>query len=194
MGTSFGTCEAFDNCANQSRTGAELKRAYIEQGMLYDDLADNAWGGIYEGSGLYGHQEELILFDHRDPRHRSGVAAYGIEAAEVMRDEHYGVGLGAFMLDAAARDGIFGPATYDYPSWQKKIKETPGSGRPRGRHASTPPDLGRPRRWQLVPRLPGLEIHRNWQSYPDPHWAAWKCSAIALSSNALAAPCRSRRR
>ena len=123
MGTSFGTCAAFDNCVNQSRTGAELKRAYIEQGKLYDDLADNAWGGIYEGTGLYGHQEELILFDHRDPRHRSGVAEYGVEAAEVMRDEHYGVGLGAFMLDAATRDGIFGPGACDYPSWQKRIKE-----------------------------------------------------------------------
>ncbi|MEW6553790.1 MAG: FAD-binding oxidoreductase [Actinomycetota bacterium] len=123
MGTSFGTCAAFDNCVNQSRAGAELKRAYIEQGKLYDDLADNAWGGIYESSGLYGHQEELILFDHRDPLHRRGVAEYGIEAAELMRDEHYGVGLGAFMLDAGARDGIFGASTWDYPSWQKKIKE-----------------------------------------------------------------------
>lgn len=122
MGTSFGTCAAFDNCVNQSRTGAALKRKYIEEGRLYDDLADNAWGGIYESTGLYGHQEELILFDHRDPRHRDGVAAYGIEAAEIMRDEHYGVGLGAFMLDAAARDRIFGPATCDYPSWQKRIK------------------------------------------------------------------------
>jgi glycolate dehydrogenase FAD-linked subunit len=122
MGTSFGTCESFDNCANQSRAGAELKRAYIERGMLYDDLADNAWGGIYEGSGLYGHQEELILFDHRNERHRSGVAAYGVESSELMRDEHYGVGLGAFMLDAATRDAIFGSATYNYPRWQKKVK------------------------------------------------------------------------
>ena len=124
MGTSFGTCEAFDNCVNQSRAGAELKRKYIEQGKLYDDLADNAWGGIYESSGVYGHQEELILFDHRDPRHREGVAEYGLEAAELMRDEHYGVGLGAFMLDAGARDRIFGPDTWDYPSWQRRIKKT----------------------------------------------------------------------
>jgi glycolate oxidase len=123
MGTSFGTCAAFDNCVNQSRAGAELKRAYIEQGKLFDDLADNAWGGIYESSGLYGHQEELILFDHRNPLHRSGVAEYGVEAAEVMRDECYGVGLGAFMLDAATRDGIFGPATYDYHLWQRRIKK-----------------------------------------------------------------------
>ncbi|MDY6793815.1 MAG: FAD-binding oxidoreductase [Actinomycetota bacterium] len=123
MGTSFGTCAAFDNCVNQSRTAAELKRSYIEQGKLYDDLADNAWGGIYESTGLYGHQEELILFDHRDPRHRSGVAEYGVEAAEIMRDERYGVGLGAFMLDSATRDRIFGPAACDYPLWQKKIKD-----------------------------------------------------------------------
>lgn len=123
MGTSFGTCAAFDNCVNQSRVGAELKRRYIEQGKLFDDLADNAWGGIYEGSGHYGHQEELILFDHRDPSHRSGVAEYALEAAETMRDRNFGVGLGAFMLEASERDRVFGPHTWDYPSWQRRIKK-----------------------------------------------------------------------
>jgi hypothetical protein len=47
---------------------------------------------------------------------------YSLEACEMMREMNFGVGLGAFMLDAAARDGIFGPVTWDYPSWQKRIK------------------------------------------------------------------------
>ncbi|MGQ9758675.1 MAG: FAD-binding oxidoreductase [Actinomycetota bacterium] len=122
MGTSFGTCAAFDNCVNQARAGAKLKRAYIERGKLFDDFADNAWGGIYEASGLYGHQEELFLFDHRDPEHRRGVMEYSIEACEMMREMNFGLGLGAFMLDAVARDRIFGPVTWDYPSWQRRIK------------------------------------------------------------------------
>ncbi|MDI6832200.1 MAG: FAD-binding oxidoreductase [Actinomycetota bacterium] len=123
MGTSFGTCAAFDNCVNQSRAGAELKRAFIEKGKLFDDLADNAWGGIYEATGLYGHQEELFLFDHRNPEHREGAREYSLEACRMMREMNFGVGLGAFMLDAMERDQFFGPSTWDYPSWQRKIKE-----------------------------------------------------------------------
>lgn len=134
MGTSFGTCAAFDNCVKQSRVGAELKREFIEDGKLYDDLADNAWGGMYEASGLYGHQEELFLFDHRNPGHRRGALEYSLRACEMMRDMNFGVGLGAFMLDARERDRVFGPATWDYPSWQKRIKEAldpDGLGDPR---------------------------------------------------------------
>ncbi|MBN2026439.1 MAG: FAD-binding oxidoreductase [Actinobacteria bacterium] len=123
FGTSFGTCEAFDNCINQSRDAAELKQAYIDQDKLYDDFADNAWGGVYESTALYGHQEELALFDHRNPRHLSGMADYGIETMEISREKHYGVGLGAFMIDTETRDRIYGSDAQIYCSWQKKIKE-----------------------------------------------------------------------
>ncbi|MGQ9476487.1 MAG: hypothetical protein ACUVSI_10425 [Actinomycetota bacterium] len=80
-------------------------------------------GIFFQDTGHYGHQGELILFDHRDQRHKSGVAEYAMEAAETMRDRNFGVGLGAFMLEASERDRIFGPNTWDYPSWQRRIKE-----------------------------------------------------------------------
>ncbi len=122
MGTSFGTVECFGNAVNQSKRGALLKRKYIDRGGLLDDLADNAWGGIYEGTGLYGHQEELILFDPRNPDHIAGVRAYEREAAEMTRDEHFGVGLGVMAFDATFRDSIFGPEAHNYQLWQQRIK------------------------------------------------------------------------
>jgi hypothetical protein len=122
MGTSFGTVECFGNGVNQSKRGAVLKRKYIDKDGLIEDLADNAWGGIYEGTGFYGHQEELILFDPRRPDHIQGVRDYEKEAAETTRDECFGMGLGIMASDAAFCDAIFGPEAHNYQLWRQHIK------------------------------------------------------------------------
>ena len=123
MGTSFGTCESFDNAVNQSRIAARLKRKYIDRGGMFEDFADNAWGGVYEGTGHYGHQEELILFDARNPEHVRGVREYEKESAETTRDQCFGLGLGVMAFSAHFRDEVFGDSIYNYPHWQKRIKE-----------------------------------------------------------------------
>jgi hypothetical protein len=123
MGTSFGTVECFGNAVNQSRRGAALKRKYIDKGGLLEDLADNAWGGVYEGSAVFGHQEELIHFDPRNPDHIRGVREYEAEAAQCTKDEYFGLGLGVMALPAKFRDDIFGPAACNYQKWQQKLKD-----------------------------------------------------------------------
>ena len=119
--TSFGSVEAFDNAVNQSRTGAELKRRYIDRGDMLEDLADNVWGGVYEGH--FGHQEELFCYDGRNPQHLEGAGKYVEEASLLMKEKCYGVGLGALMLPVEERDRIFGPNAFNFHLWQRRIKD-----------------------------------------------------------------------
>jgi len=122
FGTSFGALEAWDHPVLQARIAAELKQSFIDQGKLIDDLADNAWGGIYEGSTCFGHQEELYLYDPRDPAMMASATEYLAGTFMATVGYNLGPGLG-FALGSIGAE-LFGPIIGGYHHRLREIKES----------------------------------------------------------------------
>jgi glycolate oxidase len=122
FGTSFGALEAWDHPVLQAKIAAELKQRFIDQGKLIDDLADNAWGGIYEGSTCFGHQEELYLYNPRDPKMMESASEYLAGTFIETVNHNLGPGLG-FALGSIGAE-LFGPIIGDYHHRLREIKES----------------------------------------------------------------------
>jgi len=120
FGTSYGALEGFDHPAYQSQEGARLKAQFTETGRLMDDLADNSWGGIYEGSTGFGHQEELYVYDPRDPEQLEAAEDYLASTLTDTALKKLGPGLG--FAGGAIVAEIFGPLIGDYHEWLRRIK------------------------------------------------------------------------
>lgn len=120
--TSFGALEAWDHAVNQAEIAAELKASFIGSKALIDDLADNAWGGIYEGSTCFGHQEELYLYDPRDPDSMERAQDYLAATLMVTIRHNLGPGLG-FAMGAIGAE-LFGPLIGGYHHHLRKIKHS----------------------------------------------------------------------
>jgi len=116
--TAMGSLVSWDNAIRGAKVGAQVKQKYIDDGVLFDDGADNAWGGLYEG-GAYSHLEELACYDPRDPHCLEHANDYCIDANLACVDNFLGdcingVGPGNHL--------IYSPHCYDYDRWQQKIK------------------------------------------------------------------------
>ncbi len=122
FGTSFGALEAWDHPVLQAKVGAELKQSFIDQGKLIDDLADNSWGGIYEGSTCFGHQEELYLYDPRDPEMMASATEYLAGTFMATVGHNLGPGLGFALGNIGAE--LFGPIIGGYHHRLREIKES----------------------------------------------------------------------
>jgi glycolate oxidase len=122
FGTSFGALEAWDHSVLQARLAAELKQDFIERGKLIDDLADNAWGGIYEGSTCFGHQEELYLYNPRDPAMMESATEYLSGTFMATVDHNLGPGLG-FALGSIGAE-LFGPIIGGYHHRLREVKQS----------------------------------------------------------------------
>lgn len=119
--STFGADGSCDIAVDQARVGSEIKQEFIDKGVFFDDLADNAWGGLYE-DGLCLHQEELALFDPRNMEHREGAQEYA-EACVKAGEKHgfYGTSFGIFEIpDPHDR---LGPLMGNYQNLQRKIKK-----------------------------------------------------------------------
>jgi hypothetical protein len=115
----MGSLVAWDNAIRGAKVGAQIKRKYIEEGVLFDDGGDNAWGGLYEG-GTYSHLEELGCYDPRDPYCLEHANDYCIETNLASIDHQLGdcingIGPGNHLL--------FSPHCWNYDTWQQRIKE-----------------------------------------------------------------------
>lgn len=106
----------------QAEVAAELKATFIEKGTLIDDLADNAWGGIYEGSTCFGHQEELYPNDPRDPEMMSRARDY--LAATLVETVRHNLGSGLGFAMGAIGAELFGPLIGGYHHQLRKIKSS----------------------------------------------------------------------
>ena len=116
--TAMGSLVAWDNAIRGARVGAQVKRRYIDDKVLFDDGADNAWGGLYEG-GAYSHLEELACYDPRDAHCLEYANDYCIDANLACIDHFLGdcingVGPGNHL--------IYSRHCYDYDRWQQQIK------------------------------------------------------------------------
>ncbi|MHA1579529.1 MAG: hypothetical protein ACTSUQ_07870 [Candidatus Freyarchaeota archaeon] len=88
--------------------------------LIIDDLADNAWGGIYE-YGLIGHQEELVLFNPRDKKQAETIEQFVDACAEASAEESLGIGFSLFAGKHIHE--LFGPRSCNYHIWQKRVKK-----------------------------------------------------------------------
>jgi hypothetical protein len=116
--TAMGSLVSWDNAVRGAKIGTQVKRKYIDDGVLFDDGADNAWGGLYEG-GVYSHLEELACYDPTDAHCLDHANDYCIDANLACIDHFLGdcingVGPGNHLL--------YSPHCYDYDRWQQKIK------------------------------------------------------------------------
>ncbi|MCX5850625.1 MAG: FAD-binding oxidoreductase [Deltaproteobacteria bacterium] len=120
--TAFGGFETIDQAVFQSKIGAVIKQELIDSGDMMDDLADNSWGGLYEGSSCLAHQEELAIFDPREPKQNEGVNKYIDKAMEA--STKYTITPGIGFGGGGAVPHMLGPLIYNYHHWLLQIKET----------------------------------------------------------------------
>ncbi|RZN66752.1 MAG: FAD-binding oxidoreductase [Candidatus Methanolliviera hydrocarbonicum] len=116
--TTLGSLVAFDNAVLQSKAASEIKKQFVERGELFEDLADNPWGGIYEGSTCFGHQEEIAFFDAHDLKTHKGWYEFEKTCVQAAVDTPMGVG-----ISALGKGDIFGPLAGNYHIWQRKVKK-----------------------------------------------------------------------
>jgi glycolate oxidase len=116
--TAMGSLVSWDNAIRGAKVGTQVKQKYIDDGVLFDDGADNAWGGLYEG-GAYSHIEELACYDPRDPDCLEHANDYCIDANLACIDHHLGLCINGI---GPGNHVIYSPHCYDYDRWQQKIK------------------------------------------------------------------------
>ncbi|MEW5736735.1 MAG: FAD-binding oxidoreductase [Thermodesulfobacteriota bacterium] len=119
--SAFGGDEALDNCMEQARIGEEIKRQFIARNACFDDLADGAWSLIYE-NGLFGHNEELYAFDHRDPEMGRQLDDFAKACTQATVEHNLGGGGFAFFKGGEVHD-LLGPSMSNYHIWQRRIKK-----------------------------------------------------------------------
>jgi glycolate oxidase len=140
FGTSFGALEAWDHPVLQAKVAAELKQRFIDEGKLIDDLADNAWGGIYEGSTCFGHQEELYMYNPRSPQQMESASEYLAGTFIETVNHNLGPGLG-FALGSIGAE-LFGPIIGEYHHRLREVKQAfdPGDVSDAGFYISLDPE------------------------------------------------------
>lgn len=118
--TAMGALVSWDTAIRGARVGAQIKQKYIDRGMFFDDGADNAWGGLYEG-GAYSHLEELACYDPTEETAGDAVVEYIFETNLASVEHTLGLPLNAVGPQASS---FFGPFCGGYQTWQTQIKNT----------------------------------------------------------------------
>lgn len=116
--TSMGSLVSLDCAIRGAIAGEQIKKSFIERGTIFDDGADNAWGGVYEG-GCYAHLEELAMYDPRDAYCREHLSDFIIETNQACIEHHLGTPLNAI---GPPNHLAYSPACMNYDRWQREIK------------------------------------------------------------------------
>jgi hypothetical protein len=124
--TAMGSLVSWDNAVRGARVGAQVKRKYIDDGVLFDDGGDNAWGGLYEG-GAYSHLEELACYDPRDPHCLEHANDYCILRLRQVAAADQG---GARSRERRGRLLLHGPRVREQPAAPLRGAGEPGPGGP----------------------------------------------------------------
>jgi glycolate oxidase len=116
--TALGALISWDSAIRGAKIGEQIKHKYIDDGVLFDDGGDNAWGGLYEG-GAYSHLEELGAYDPTDSHCREYANDYCIDCNLACIDYTLGDNINAM---GPPNHLLFSPACWNYDNWQQKIK------------------------------------------------------------------------
>jgi glycolate oxidase len=117
--TSMGALQCWDAAVRGAKIGEIVKRRYINDGLIFDDGADNAWGGLYEG-GAYSHLEELAMYDPRDERSSQAVLNFVVETNLVSVEQRCGDPINAI---GPANHVVYNESCMNYDNWQQRIKK-----------------------------------------------------------------------
>jgi hypothetical protein len=117
--TSMGGLTSWDCCIENAKEGERIKRIWIDKGVLMDDGAENAWGGLYE-NGCYGHLEELGVYDQSDPVCREGGMGFVTDTIKATIDKHLAMSLNACGDPMIA---AYSPHCFNFHRWLADIKE-----------------------------------------------------------------------
>lgn len=113
----LGAFSSWDWCVEGAKIGAEIKKKVIEQGVIVNDMGDNAWGDLYE-HGNYAHLEELFMYDITDPKSREGARVFLKDVNKALREYPLGIGIDSLITPP----NLFGPLACDYHVWLNAIK------------------------------------------------------------------------
>lgn len=125
FGTSFGAETSCDAAMVHARLGEEIKKKYIERGVIADDGAEWAWGAEMNEGGRFAHVEELFMYDPADPESAKGAAEFIEETSLLTAKQAPGLAIWELArggLGPEAHD-VYGPACSNYHVWQRRIKK-----------------------------------------------------------------------
>ena len=120
--TSFGAMDTLDLAINQIKTGAELKKKYIEQGVIMDDGADNSATLAFE-QGHLAYTEVLVLYDHQDEESARGAMEYVKESNQLCLEKSLGIPIFQVSQVGKGKHDTFGPYCSNYHLWLRRIKK-----------------------------------------------------------------------
>jgi len=119
--TSFGAMDTVDLAMNQIRAGTELKGKYIRKGVIMDDGGDNSATLVFD-QGHLAYTEMLIMYDHHDDESAEGAFEYLEESNQACLDKSLGAPIFQVSQVGEGKHGVFGPASFNYDKWLRKIK------------------------------------------------------------------------
>ena len=119
--TSFGAMDTVDLAMNLIRAGTELKEKYIQKGVIMDDGGDNSATCVYD-QGHLAYTEMLIMYDHHDDESAEGAFEYLEESNQACLDRSLGAPIFQVSQVGEGKHGAFGPASFNYDKWLRKIK------------------------------------------------------------------------
>lgn len=115
--SSLGALGSWDWCVEGAKIGEKIKKEVINKGVIVDDMADNAWGDVYE-HGKYAHLEELFMYDITDPESREGARLFLKNINKVLQEYPLGIGIDSLITPP----NLFGPIACDFHIWLNAIK------------------------------------------------------------------------
>jgi len=118
MATMLGAFDTWDLAHTQAEYVTQVKKEYIQEGLILDDGGDLGTGGTFE-SGHLGYLEGIILYDPGNPQ--SAMAARDLVQSGVNDSIERAMGLPIAGFGSEANE-IFGPACSNYHTWMKRIK------------------------------------------------------------------------
>ena len=116
FGTALGRNDTRDTQLDWAEAGEEIKRKWIDRGLILDDLADNPFMVIYENN-MWSHCEEIYLYDPRDRRQMEALEPILVEFSVAAIEKN----MESFSSTDPRIRKIVSPLMGHYNRWQKGI-------------------------------------------------------------------------
>ena len=116
----MGGMDTWDSAVSEAKVGVEVKKKYVEAGILMDDGVENAWALLYE-DGNFGHLEMVNFYDPADPASRVPFEQAMSESNDRMISDCLGI---PFAAGGDRMADLLGPHIMNYHHWLRKIKKT----------------------------------------------------------------------